>query len=339
MKKFLLLSATCAVIFGLFALSPYADKEEAPVVQVIQPKMMSIQDMVTLHGTVVDPDRKKLYAACTSYVAEVLVSEGDTVKAGQKLIRLKKTNADGSVQSAAVSALGQLKETLEAGALQDAQIMLEDMIRGAAVPVTADITQGEYALYSPCDGVIVKVSAVQGATVGTLLPCIEIMHPNRLQICVTAGEEVIGLLQPEMECQIDIPAFSLEKVPGVLNKIDPYAQQTGVLTGNLITQTKIYITPTMSTELLRPGYRATAKVITSLREDVLLLPYEAILQEETGEEYVLKIENRKIVKAYIQSGAELENEAEICSGLTSSDWVLNKPNQDWVGEEIHFVSP
>lgn len=339
MKKILLLAITGAVILGLYYASPYASKKQTPVVQVLQPEINTIQDLVTLHGSIVDPERKKLYAAGASSVQKILVSEGEQVKAGQLLIKLKKNIQTTAEQSAAVSALVQLKNTLEGGDVQDAEIMLEDMITGVAIPKDSENKNEEYALYSPCDGMVMKVTAQQGSDISGILPCIEITPLNRLQIQVTAGEEVIGMLQPQMSCNIDIPAFSLEQVPGVLTKIDPYAQETGVLTGNTATETCVYITPTASAEQLRPGYRASAKIVVSEREDVLLLPYECILQDDTGLEYVLTIENNRLVKSVVLTGSELENQVEICDGLDKTSWVLQNPQPEWEGEWIQIVLP
>ena len=339
MKKILMLAITGAVIFGLYLVSPYANPSQTTVVQLIQPDTQTIQDLVTLHGSIVDPERKKLYASRNSTVQKILVSEGEQVRAGQLLMKLENSYDNITEPNTAVSALVQLKETLEVGSLQDAEMMLEDMITGVSIPQTQQSENAEYGIYSPCDGMVMKVAAQQGSDISGLLPCIEITPLDRLQIQVTAGEEVIGLLEPAMPCSIDIPAFAMEQIPGIVTQIDPYAQETGGFTGNPATETRIYITPTAYVDQLRPGYRASTKIVVSERNNVMLLPYESVLQDESGEEYVLTINNDRVVKAVIRTGSELENQVEICEGLEPTDWVLQDPQPEWEGELIQFVLP
>ena len=338
-KKILILVITGAVIAGCYVVSPYAGDQDAAVVSVIQPEINTIQDMVTLHGSVIDPERKKLYAQGSSSIQKIYVSEGETVKAGQLLMKLERTESAVSDQTAAVSALVQLKDTIESGELQEAEAMLQDMITAGSV--SADVKrEGErYALFSPCDGLVVKLNAKQGDTVSALLPCIEITQLDRMQIKVAAGESIIGQIQPELACSIDIPAFSLEQIPGVVSKIDPFARETGALTGNTLTQTYVYITPTAYSKDFRPGYRASARVIVSKRENVLLIPYESILQDETGEEYVLSVQNNRIIKTKILTGSELETQVEVLEGIKKDTWFIQHPKSEWEGEAIQFVLP
>lgn len=338
MKKLLLVVIAGVMIFGLYLISPYANSNNTDTVQIIQPEVKAIQDMVTLYGNVIDPDRKKLYPTGTSHVQQIYVSEGDYVKAGQLLMELEKDPSVISEESAAVSALVEIKETLQSGAIQDAETLLKDMIVGTSA-VSKKTSSTHYSLYSPCDGMVMKLSAQEGSSVSGFLPCIEITQLNRLQVQVTAGEDVVGILQENMNCKIDVPAFSLEQLSGTVTKIDPYARETNLLTGNPVTQTNVYITPTEFPQNLRPGYRASAKVIVSIRENALLIPYEAILQDMEGGEYVLKVENNRIVKSNILTGSELENQAEVCDGLDKNTWVLMNPKAEWEGEMITFAAP
>lgn len=338
-KKILLLAITGAVIAGCYVVSPYANQKKETVTQLIQPEINTIQDMVTLHGSVIDPERKKLYAKGNSYVSRIYVSEGETVKAGQLLMKLERCNSAATEQTAAVSALVQLMDTIESGDLQEAETMLQDMITAGSLNEDHNREEQHYSLFSPCDGLVLKLSAKQGDIINQFLPCIEITQPERLQIKVAAGEEIIGTLATNMACMITVPAFSLKQVPGILSQIEPYAQETGAFTGNSVTQTNVYITPTVYSKDLRPGYRASAKVIVSKRENVLLLPYEAILQDEEGEEYVLCIQNDLILRKNVSTGAELENQVEVLEGIEADTWVLQNPKAEWEGEEMLFVAP
>lgn len=339
MKKILLIAATVCVIVGIYWASPYREAQRQPVVQLIRPEVNTIQDTVTLQGNIVDPYRKKLYASGASRVLEICVSQGEAVKNGQLLMRLQRTEDMQSEQSAAASALVELKDTLESGAFSEAETMLESIIDHTSVSERASAGKQVYELYSPCDGMVMEISAHSGDEISGLLPCMEITDLKELQIEATAGEGVIGLLKPQMTCRISVPAFSLEGLRGTIWQIAPYAQETGILTGTTATETTVYITPENAEEDLRPGYRASAKVIVSVRENAILLPYEAITQDEAGNEYVLKVEDGQIVKKNIVTGAELESTVEICSGVEPGDLIISQPSSEWEGEQITVAVP
>ena len=339
MKKGLLLCLTFGVILGMYLISPYSQKESVPTVQMIQPQMTAIQDTVTLYGNIVDPNRKKLYPNGNSRVLEVYVREGESVSQGQLLMQLEKSETALNHQVAAVSALIKLKDTLETGAFEEAESMLEDML------LTGNSTDYErteskaYNLYSPCDGMVMSLSATKDEEISSLLPCIEITQPETLQIAVSAGEEVIGLLAQKMPCFIQVPAFELEEIPGEITRIEPFARQTGALTGNASTETTVYISPKSEQAKLRPGYRVSAKISVSFREKALLLPYEAILQTDAGEEYVLKMKDGKLVKEFILTGSELSDSVEVCSGITKNEYIVLNPQTIWEGEGIRLAKP
>ena len=54
---------TAAVIWGFYLASPYR-REERAAIQLARPQVMDIRDTVTLQGTVIDPERKKVYLCC-----------------------------------------------------------------------------------------------------------------------------------------------------------------------------------------------------------------------------------------------------------------------------------
>lgn len=334
MKKYFFLLFTALIILGFYWISPHHQTEKQPSVQLIYPEVTSIQDMVTLHGSVIDPCRKKLYARGYSKVLEVYVEEGEKVQAGQLLMKLEQLNVPYTEQAAAASVLIELQETLESGDLNAAEMLVQDLISHVSAPDNTSLDEKVYCLYSPCNGIVVKCSASKNSEQSTLLPCIEISDPDQLQIEVAAGEDVVSLIQSGLNCYIQIPAFELEDLPGKVLKVAPYAQNTSLLSGNSTVETSVLIRPEENREVLRSGYRVSAKIITAQRENVVLLPYEAILQDETGAEYVLKLINGSIHRQEIQCGAELQTQVEICTGVLFGDLIIVNPQDSWIGEEV-----
>lgn len=338
MKRIVLLAATGCLITALYLISPY-HQDSTQTVQLVQPEVCDIRDTVTLHGSVTDPNRKKLYVNGSCRVLEVYVEEGESVVSGQPLILLEKTDEIEDEQAAAASVLGQLEMTLQAGDIEKAEAMLEEIVSRSALPESQeDSSNRVYQLCSPIDGMVMSVTVQAGQSVNGLLSCLEITSLEDLMIEVSAGETVVGQLKEAMQCDIAVPAFCVTALSGKITGIRPYAQETGILTGTTAAETMVYVSPTEACELLRPGYRATVKVALSLRKNAILVPYEAISQDEAGNEYVLKFENNKLVKSIVLTGSELENQVEICSGITENDLLVIQPHEELEGEAIKLAS-
>ena len=337
MKNSLMLAGTFCLILGMYWNSPhYVSKDAVPNVQLIYPYSSSIQDAVVLHGSVTDPCPEKIYAEGRSKVLAVYVEEGAVVEAGQLLLTLERTDEPQAEQTVSVSLLTELQETLTDGDIEGAQTLLQNISLHDFSANDTIVQDKVYNLYSPCNGIIISSSARDGQVLSSLLPCMEISNPENLQIAVTAGEDVIALLKEDMQCAITIPAFEVEQLSGKIEKIAPYAHKNVALTGNSTIETKVSILPLENRGVLRAGYRATAKVFTARREQALLLPYEAVMQDETGE-YVYKLQGNTLCKQPVQSGSELENHVEICTGITEGDLIVLNPQAEWDGKEIHFA--
>jgi len=117
----------------------------------------------------------------------------------------------------------------------------------------------------------------------------------------------------------------LQELHGTVTQIYPYAKKTGLFTTNAEAETQVNIQLSDKNEKLRPGYRATAKVILGQTPNALLIPYEAISQDQDGKEYVMKYQDGVVVKQVIKTGAELAEYTEIIEGLGTEERVFLEP--------------
>ncbi len=335
MKKSMVVLASTGLLLGvLYLFSPYRAEEERDTLRFLYPEISPIQDTVSLQGTVVAAKKQLVYARGSSRILEIYVSEGQRVTAGQCLMKLEQSEIIYDEQAAAAAVLTRLQTAVSSGDLSGAQALID------SINVNNSIQNNDcevYYLYSENDAVVMSISAVAGETVGSLLPCMELFSPNDLQVEATAGEEVVGLLSNNMECYVSVSAFDLKDMQGRLIAIAPYASQTTRLTGQTTCETAVQIQMS-DPSILRPGYRASAKVVVSFRENAILLPYEAIGQDDSGQEYVLKLQGLRIMKQPIETGSELEDRVEVCQGLKKQDAVMLHPDLQWEGALVHLVS-
>ncbi len=334
MKKILLPVLTAAVIFLFYNASPYSD-QPAEDICLIRPSVNDIRDMTVLQGTIKDPSPIRLYAEGPAEVLEVLVQPGDTVWEGQPVLRLLAQDPLHDPQEIAASALFQLEQSLKEGEFAAAQAML-DGIKASNSP-NPDTTSGSkvYQLYSPVSGIVMETFCDQNDMLSGLIPCMELCDTQGLQVQAEVDEALIGVLSEKMLCEVTVPAFSSKVLRGNITSIKPYARQTGFLSGNAAAKTTVAISLN-SPEELRPGYRAEVRVMTAYKSGALLIPYESVGQDDTGE-YVLIVENNTIVKQYILTGSELENRVEVTNGLTPESVLLLDPKSAEEGDLINYA--
>lgn len=334
MKRLFLLLFTAACIFGMYWFSPYHQPERA-VVELIRPQISDLRDMVVLQGSVTDRTPIRLYADGPAVVREVFVKPGQQVRAGQPLIRLEHTTAEYDPQETVAAAMLPLQQALETGDLAAVSRLTDELISQQESADTGTNKYQVYQLYSPVDCMVMEVRNQKGDIVTGLLPCLVLCDTNNLIIEAHAEEDTVGLLKEEMLCDITIPAFETEVLSGKVEFIMPYARQTGLLGGSPSTKTTLHIALEDAFSL-RPGYRAEVKVITNYKCASLLLPYEAVMQDEDGREYVKVLEGNTVVQRYIQTGSELDDQVEILEGIGPQDLLLRSPKTVQEGAIIQY---
>ena len=197
-----------------------------------------------------------------------------------------------------------LKDLLLAGDAEGALSALEAAL--SAQPAAREA----YTVTSPISGTVMALAGL-GESLSGLLPCGQVSDLSALCVEAQAGESVVGQLAPGMDCTVQVPALSSRVFRGSVDTGEPQVQVALV----------------SSQTDLRPGYSATVKVITSTEPSALWIPYPAVGQEETGQEYVLTVENGRAVRRAVTLGAEDSELVQVLSGLTAGETVLLTPEE------------
>ena len=73
---------------------------------------------------------------------------------------------------------------------------------------------------------------------------------------------------------------------------------------------------------LRPGYSANAKIFVDEKESAVILPYEAVRQEERSEYVYVIGEDGRAHRRDVSTGYALSEAVEIAAGLVPGDLVV-----------------
>ncbi|EGL82951.1 efflux transporter, RND family, MFP subunit [Caldalkalibacillus thermarum TA2.A1] len=90
---------------------------------------------------------------------------------------------------------------------------------------------------------------------------------------------------------------------------------------------------------LKHGYHVTVEIMTDVREDAILLPFEAFMEMDE-EEYVYVLNEGRLEQRLVTTGSVNEKGKEVTSGVTIGETVVLNPAADWTdGMEVVSNDP
>jgi HlyD family secretion protein len=188
--------------------------------------------------------------------------------------------------------------------------------RAAAIP-----------LYSPVNGVILRIVQESEAVVPTGQPLIEIGDVRDLEIVsdllssaavrVEPGQPVlieqwggehalhgrVRLVEPSGFTKISALGVEEQRVNAIVDFVDPPAKRPNI----------------------GDGYRVEVRIIVSSRENVLKVPTSSLFRHE-GEWAVYLVENERVTRRLVQIGERNGLEAEVVKGLTGGERLIVYPS-------------
>lgn len=280
-KRWILAVAGVAAAAGVAVLLRPADKTAC--VQTQQLKTQRVEQMVTCSGVLEAGGRESVYAGAGCVIGEVLVEEGQAVCAGDALLRVDKTATRGMQSS---------DRTQAALAL-------------AAMP---DIVT------APADGIVLKVNAKPGEWLAVQAPCAVLATREDMRVRVRIREKDLPTLRTGLAASVSGDGLGEERYTGVLTEISPAARTT--TGGAAVVEGVVTLDAGQSSETLRPGLTAKARIVTAVTEQGVLVPYAAV-QEDAHGRYVYVLRNGRACRA------ALEPVAELADGVLTEDVALS----------------
>ena len=300
MKRYFFLLALTALAIVLVSAAPEAVIASSPAVSMLGVAKTDLQTCVYTTG-------KIEYSQCTEVKVnspvvfeKILVSEGQTVKKGQVLFTIDK--------QATKEALSSYAQT--SGNAIPSSLLNQIQAQGAEL---------EESVTAPSEGIVTSVAAVAGKLFDSTQAAAVIVNGNQLQVRANIGESDISKVKVGQAAVISGVGFE-KSYQGKVAQIASSATQ--VVSGSTV-QTVVgsVITIDAPDEQLKNGYTAKVKIITSLLEDVVTIPYEAVYSDN-GKSYIYKLNGCFAEKCPVQTGAESELGIEIKEGLIPGEKVV-----------------
>jgi RND family efflux transporter MFP subunit len=296
-----------------------------------------LTESVSASGEIVAANSANLAFQTAGEVVEVNFSEGDLVKKGDIIAKLDTTTlynnykiAEATLRAAEAS-LDSTYDTLQGK--EETETFAEISTRTTAETTkdkaywafvtAAKNLEGAY-IKAPFDGVVTEIpdNLVPGSYVSIPTTSIfRVVGPNTVYFESEVSEVDINKLTSGQKAQVEIDAFPDEVFDGKVSGFN--FSSTTTSTGGTAYVARITL-PNNENKLFRLGMNGDADIIISETQDILLIPYTALVEEE-GQSYVWVERGRKASKKPVEVGSSSINNIEVISGIEEGDKVIIRP--------------
>ncbi|HEX9949063.1 MAG TPA: efflux RND transporter periplasmic adaptor subunit [Thermodesulfobacteriota bacterium] len=283
----LLIAVGLGVIFIIVLKQKQSPTES---VKLISPVYGAIQISISTTGTVQPQNRLEIKPPISGRVEKVLVQEGDQVRRGQTLTLMSSTERAALLDAARAQNKDQLA-------------YWEEVYKPTP-------------LVAPINGTVIVRAVEPGQTVtsGDAV----IVLSDRLIVQAQVDETDIGKVKLKQTAVISLDAYPDTKIKA---KIDHIAYESKIV--NNVTIYEVDILPEKVPAIFRSGMSANVNIIEQSKENVLLIPLEAVKQDADGS-FVLISSGRseKPVMRGVQLGISDDKNVEVVSGLETQDNIV-----------------
>lgn len=257
--------------------------------KIVQPHRANIRKTVTATGSLLPKNRLEIKPPVNGRIEQILVQEGDIVKAGQIIAWMSSTERAALLDAAR----GQGDETLK---------YWQEVYK--PIPLIA-----------PINGEVIVGTIQPGQTLTTADDVVVLS--DHLIVRAQVDETDIGRVRKGQKAIISLDAYPDTRIESTVDHI--YYESQVV---NNVTIYKVDLVPSEVPSFFRSGMSANIEFIEDSRENVLTLPLTAV-QKQDGESFVLLRDSRgKVEKRQIETGLEDDRNVEIVSGLDEDDEIV-----------------
>jgi macrolide-specific efflux system membrane fusion protein len=256
----------------------------------VTPTRGAIRSVISTTGTVLPKNRLEVKSPVSGRVEEILVKEGDKVKAGQTIAWMSSTERAALIDAAR-------------GKDEGSQAYWQETYK--PIPLVA-----------PIDGDVIVATVQPGQTITTSDAVIVLS--DRLIVRAQVDETDIGKVKEGQAATVILDAYPDNRVRGKVEHIYHESQ-----TVNNVTIYEVDILPEDLPAFFRSGMNATIEFLIKSNEEALLIPEEAV--ERDKDETWVWIQSgtdAEPIKGRVTLGMSDDKNVEVLSGLTEGDRVV-----------------
>src|SRR5690606_27425661 len=267
------------------------------------------------------PAESQVVAKTSGVALQVLVEEGDVVRAGQVLVRLDSARAE--LQAAQTSAqMHKLQNQFARAeklaseqliAASDYDQIRYDLANARAANRLANLELSYANVTSPISGVVASVSPKPGNFAQINTPIVRIVDTSELEAVLNVPERQLATMKQGLPVQLRADALPGKTFEGVVDRITPVVDASS--------GTLRIITTFDSQDVLQPGMFGRIGIDYDQRANATVVPRTALL-EGTDDAAVFALRDGKVARVPVKLGYIDGEWAEIREGLKLGDRVV-----------------
>ncbi len=308
MKKIAALLMLTLPIFIIAFMLPTIAMAVIPKVELTRLSTNTYQPYVSVSGKIEELYQNEIECSFPVVVKQVYVSVGDYVQAGQAIAQI-----DFEETKKAILQMASLSDSIPQQAIE--------VLSYADLDYDVLLSQIPNQITSDVAGTVSSLNFTPGSILYPSQAIATISNLNTLRANVQVSEEFAEDIQTGQEVSLKSNAIKGETFTGTVDTIFPTAHDTLVGTSQE-TVVGMYIHLPADTPL-KSGYSVSGKVYTGQMREFYIINYEAINQDDNGQEYVYVYQNGKAMRRDIQTGIETEDGIEVTHGLFPSDYIIS----------------
>ncbi len=329
MKKSIMLYTFTGLAITVIFLTGIIVKKSFIKVSAVKLVPSTAQNTVTCMGKVEAAGESKLYAYRSGIVKKIYVQSGEKVSAGQSIMLIH------PVADIPQDFASQASSEVDSDLVQEMYSAYLDGTSSTENQSSSEVSDSEksttsndqdYLVKADVPGIIQSLATTkENSYISKDIPAVVIRKDNSVRVRLSVSESQVADLKEGQKVQITGAGFRDETYTGSIESISSEAKQIVSTTGQE-TVVEVIATVNHPSSDIRPGFTATAKIDTSQSDHILIVPYEAVREDEANKEYVFCVKGNCAKKAYIQTGQEFDSGFEVVKGLQSNDIVILDPD-------------
>ncbi len=304
-----------------------ASKAARVPVETAKARASKITSDIRAIGSLQSDESVRIAPEIAGRLAEILFSEGDTVKQGDVLLKFDDSLVRAEVvqaqarQELAKANLGRATRLASTGAgtTQDRDEATAEFAQSQAAIELASVRQSKHAVTAPFAGVVGIRNVSVGAFVAIGTEIVNLEKIDALKVDFKVPEIFLAKIAVGQTIEVIVDAYPGRTFPGTIYAIDPMVDVNGraiQLRARLPNPDRV----------LRPGLFARI-VIKGLSEETAVFVPESALVPRGGESFVYRIDGDKAVETKVRLGERKGGEVAILEGIMPDAVVVTAGHQ------------
>lgn len=309
MKKYvILITITAMLVIGSFFV-PDIIAASIPETEVTKIQKIDYTEYVSVSGEITQTNKKYIVTDFPMIIGEVKIKPGDKVEKGQSLLEVdREATAKKAVELSDYSFIADLPS-------EYTSMSYDEIYKKLPCEVV-----------STADGVIDTVSALKGEYLEKGGVIASFVSDGDLVAHILVPEDKISDVALGQPVEITGSGFEGIKYYGFVKSIASSAKKV-YIGANQETVIDVVASIDNLDEKIKAGYTINAKIITEELKRINIVPYESVMQDNEGKEYVYVFSNGVAVRKDIQTGVELRDGVEVISGVTEKEAIIATPEK------------